>query len=58
MIYGRVVYFVPSETFVNIVGNESIQLYTQLVRLNYIDKEGFITEEFNGDLTYLDDQYK
>ena len=35
------------------------KLYEALVRLNYIDKDGFVTDEFNGDVKWLDeDKYK
>lgn len=58
VIYGRIASYIPETAFANISGVDSKQLYASLVRLNYIDKGGFLTEEFIGDLKWLDDQNK
>ena len=48
----------PESALNKTFGDNSTQIYTSLVRLNYIDKDGFVTEEFNGDLKWLDEEYK
>ena len=53
VLYGRVVYQLPNDVFSNIAGVNSKQLESSLVRLGYIDTDGFVTVSFNGDLKYL-----
>lgn len=56
LVYGRVAYLLP-ETVFEKFAELNTSLYSSLVRLNYIDKDGFVTEEFKGDLKWLDDKF-
>ena len=51
-IYGRISYAVPKDLFANITGSlqSSNELYFYLIKLSYLDVEGFITDNFDFDL--------
>lgn len=47
-IYGRIGLLVPNNTFRNITNSTDIYFY--LMKIGYLDSDGFITDSFNGDL--------